>query len=198
MSQIRPESNPYVLFGEWYDLAQQQEPKYPDGMSLATVDPDGLPDVRTVLLKGLDERGFVFYTNFNSAKGRQLAAHPQAAINFYWKSLDRQVRARGPLEVVTEAEADAYFLTRPRISRLGAWASRQSEEIASREVLLERLRAVDQQYPGEDVPRPPHWSGWRLMPREIEFWAEADFRLHDRRIYRQLPGGGWSQAVLSP
>ena len=197
MQPIPRRENPYDLFREWYEEAWEAEAKYPDGVSLATVDPQGMPSVRTVLMKEWDERGFVFYTNFNSRKGRELLTARKAGLCFYWKSLERQLRIVGPVEPVSEEQADAYFASRPRESRLGAWASHQSEEITDRSVLVARLEEVRARYEGTDVPRPPHWSGMRVMPVEIEFWQEGEFRLHDRVVYT-LEEGRWVSRVLSP
>jgi pyridoxamine 5'-phosphate oxidase len=176
---------PFVLFSQWLGEAEKSEPNDPNAMALATADADGLPDVRMVLLKGLDERGFVFYTNTESAKGNELAANPKASLLFHWKSLRRQVRIRGPVERVSEAEADAYYATRPRGSRIGAWASQQSRP-------LERFGI------GE-IPRPAHWSGYRILPVQMEFWHDRPFRLHDRLAFRRsAPEGGWSREQLYP
>jgi pyridoxamine 5'-phosphate oxidase len=165
-------------------------------MALATVDGDGMPNVRTVLLKAHGADGFVFFTNFESAKGRELIAHPKAALCIYWKSLHRQVRARGAISQVTAKEADAYFATRSRGSQVGAWASQQSQPLASREALEKAAAEVEKRFPLE-VPRPPHWSGFRLTPIEIEFWQAGEFRLHDRVVFRNR-GGGWEKTLLYP
>lgn len=190
--------NPIALFRGWLAEAAKLELHYPNAMSLATVTEDGDPDVRVVLLRGLDDRGFAFFTNFHGAKGRQLLATRKAALGFYWEALERQVRVRGRLEVVSEAEADAYFSGRPRVSQLGAWASHQSEEIAGREVLERRVAELEVLYAGKEVGRPPHWSGFRVIPREIEFWKEGPFRLHDRLLYTRGEGDSWNTAWLSP
>jgi pyridoxamine 5'-phosphate oxidase len=174
----------------------QSEPNDPNAMALASVDGEGLPDVRMVLLKGHDAKGFVFYTNFESAKGRELLAHPKAAALFHWKSLRRQVRVRGPVSAVTDREADAYFATRSRGSQLGAWASRQSQPLESRAVLEAAAAEFASKYPG-DVPRPPYWRGFRLAPQEIEFWHDGHFRLHDRIVFRRK-GEGWEKTRLYP
>jgi pyridoxamine 5'-phosphate oxidase len=178
-----PFTDPFEWFKSWYAEAEAAEPVDPNAMSLATVGEDGLPSVRIVLLKEWDRRGFVFYTNLMSDKGRALAARPQAALNFYWKSLSRQVRIVGGVERVGEDEADAYFAGRPRISQLGAWASKQSRPLESRAALLARVDEVDKAYAEGAVPRPPHWSGFRLAPRRIEFWQAGEFRLHDRFVF---------------
>ncbi len=191
--------DPFALFREWQDAAGLTEPNDPNAMAVASVDASGLPDVRTVLCKDWDERGFVFYTNFESAKGCELQAQPKAAALFHWKTQRRQVRIRGPVEVVDAAEADAYFASRPRGSRIGAWASAQSRPIASRAALEQAVADVEARYPGETVPRPPHWSGFRIRPLQIEFWSDGEFRLHDRLLFsRAEASGGWSTARLSP
>jgi pyridoxamine 5'-phosphate oxidase len=168
-------------------------------MALATVDADGLPDVRMVLLKGHDARGFVFYTNSHSAKGRELAGQPRAALLFHWKSLRRQVRVRGQVQVVSEAESDAYFASRPRASQVGAWASDQSASLAARSVLEDRVSEFDAKFEGADVPRPPHWLGYRIVPAEIEFWRDRRSRLHERRLFsRALDDELWATRMLYP
>jgi len=190
--------DPFALFGTWQDDAVETEPNDPTAMAVATVDASGLPDIRMVLLKGWDERGFVFYTNFESAKGRELAAHPSAAALFHWKTRRRQVRIRGPVEVVTAAEADAYFASRPRGSRIGAWASLQSRPLASRATLEAAVADVEAIYP-DDVPRPPHWSGFRIRPLQIEFWSDGAHRLHDRILFaRDELGAAWTKTRLYP
>lgn len=191
-------ANPHDLFRTWFAQAQQLGMTYPNSISLATIGEDGHPDVRIVLLKGHDDRGFVFYTNFQGAKGRQLLAHPAAAICFWWEPLGQQVRARGPVRPVTEEEADAYFASRPRLSQIGAWASNQSSEITGRQALMDRVQQIEEQYKEKAVPRPPHWSGFRLMPQEIEFWKEGEFRLHDRLVYSADGQGGWKTKWLAP
>lgn len=179
--------------------ARQSPDPEPTAMTLATVGRDGRPAARTVLLKGYDERGFVFYTNFNSRKGQQLAGNPQAALLFHWKHIREgvQVKVEGTVEPVSAGEADAYFASRPRGSQIGAWASLQSQPLASREQFDLRVADVEQRYAGIDVPRPPHWSGFRIVPERIEFWYGAQFRLHERQCY-QRDGGGWTQLMLYP
>lgn len=188
--------DPISLFAEWLAEAETAELNDANAMALATVDGDGLPDVRMVLLKNHDAGGFVFFTNFESAKGRQLLAHPKAALVLHWKSLRRQVRARGPVTAVTAAEADAYFATRARGSQIGAWASRQSRPLESRAALEKAAAEYAAKYPGA-VPRPPTWSGFRLAPVEIEFWQEGAFRLHDRIVFRHV-GDTWEKTRLNP
>jgi pyridoxamine 5'-phosphate oxidase len=196
-SDLDGAADPFSLFGSWLAEAEASEPADPNAMALATVDEDGMPDVRTVLLKGFDEAGFVFYTNLDSRKGRQLRANPKAALLFYWKSLKRQVRLRGVVEPVSSAEADAYFASRPRLSRIGAWASRQSELLESRLALEKAVAAATARFAAGAVPRPPHWSGFRLTPVAIEFWREGAFRLHDRVLFRR-DGEAWSRQRLYP
>lgn len=191
--------DPFALFGAWQDAAGLTEPNDPTAMAVASVDALGLPDLRMVLCKAWDERGFVFYTNFESAKGGELRAQPKAAALFHWKSQRKQVRIRGPVEIVSDADADAYYASRPRGSRIGAWASAQSRPIASRAALEEAVADVEARFPGETVPRPPHWSGFRIRPLQIEFWSDGEFRLHDRFLFsRTEPSGDWSKARLSP
>lgn len=192
--------DPIALFAQWFALAREHEPRDPHAMTLATVDADGLPDARTVLLKDFDPAGFVFYTNTESAKGRQLAAGPRAALCFYWRSIVRQVRVRGDIAPVSDAEADAYFASRARDSRIGAWASAQSRPLATREDLEAEITRLEERFAGaDDIPRPSYWSGYRVIPRVVEFWHERPFRLHDRRAFtRPEPAGSWSSVRLSP
>jgi pyridoxamine 5'-phosphate oxidase len=190
---------PLRLWQAWFDEAVKSEPRDPNAMSLATVDPDGMPDVRTVLLKGIDERGFVFYTNTESQKGRELAANPKAGLLFYWKSLNRQVRVRGPVERVTPQEADAYFATRPKQAQIGAWASQQSRPLESRLAFEKAVALYAAKYAISTVPRPPHWSGYRIVPISIEFWHDRPFRLHDRvEFRREALGASWSKVRMYP
>lgn len=194
------EIDPFSLFEEWYGEAQEREPNDPHAMALASVDASGLPDVRMVLLNARDHRGFVFFTNFDSRKGEELLANPRAALVFHWKSLRRQVRARGPVEVVEPGEADAYFATRSRTSQLGAHASKQSRLLASKSVLMEAVEMLKSSLGEEDpVSRPAHWSGFRIVPLEIEFWQDGAYRLHDRvRFTRAGRDGLWTRARLYP
>jgi pyridoxamine 5'-phosphate oxidase len=190
---------PWRLFSAWFEEAVRREPADPNAMALATVDADGLPNVRMVLLKGVDERGFVFYTNLESAKGRELEQAPRAALVFHWKSLTRQVRVRGTVERVTEADADAYFATRPRLTQIGAWASRQSAPLESRLAFEKAVALYTAKHVVGPVPRPPFWSGFRVVPQAIEFWHDRPFRLHDRVEFRRSePGELWRKTRLYP
>jgi pyridoxamine 5'-phosphate oxidase len=189
---------PFRLFGEWLEDATKSEINDPNGVALATVDEDGMPDIRMVLLKGFDEEGFVFYTNFESAKGREILSSMKAAMCFHWKSLRRQVRVRGPVEVVSDEEADAYFATRPRGSRIGAWASKQSRPLESRFALEKAVAEYTAKYAIGEIPRPKHWSGFRIVPEQIEFWHDRPFRLHDRMMFTRSDAGGWEKERLYP
>ena len=190
---------PFALFETWLNEAIKSEPNDPNAMALATVDPEGLPDVRMVLMKGFDTEGFVFYSHIASQKGRELAANPKAALLFHWKSLRRQVRIRGNVTPVTDAEADAYFATRPKQAQIGAWASKQSEALESRFAFEQAIAKVAAKYIISEVPRPPGWSGWRITPVRIEFWHDRPFRLHDRIEFRRdAAGQKWSKTRMYP
>ena len=190
---------PFKLFAEWLGEAEASEPNDPNAVALATVDEDGLPNVRMVLLKGFDDNGFVFYTNFESQKGREILGQKKAAMCFHWKSLRRQVRLRGPVEIVTDAEADAYFKTRARGSRFGAWASKQSRPLESRFALEKAVAEYTARYAIGEIPRPAHWSGFRIRPTSIEFWKDQNFRLHDRIEFRRaLAEGAWEKVRMYP
>jgi pyridoxamine 5'-phosphate oxidase len=190
--------DPIKQFQLWFDDAGASDSRLPESMTLATATLDGKVSARVVLLKQVDENGFVFYTNYRSSKAKELDENPQAALVFYWVVLDRQVRVEGTVERVSAAESDEYFKTRPRESQLGALASPQSEEIGSREVLEERLRALEKEYQGREVERPAHWGGFRLTPTRIEFWENRPSRLHDRIAYDRLPDGSWTIKRLAP
>jgi pyridoxamine 5'-phosphate oxidase len=191
--------DPFAVFEDWFAAARQSEPNDPNAMAVASVDATGLPDVRIVLMNGRDARGFIFYTNLESAKGRQLLAHPQAAMAMHWKSLRRQVRARGPVEVVSPAEADAYFASRARGSQIASSASDQSRPLASRKAMVERTEALARELEGRPVPRPPHWSGFRIIPLVIEFWKDGEFRMHDRMQFtRDAVEQPWRRQRIYP
>jgi len=191
--------DPFQLFEHWLEDAKKKEPNDPNAVALATSDPDGFPDVRMVLLKGVDERGFVFYTNTQSAKGQQLLANPKAAMCFHWKSLRRQVRIRGALEQVSDEEADAYFNSRARDSRIGAWASKQSRPLESRFALEKAVAGYAAKFNIGDIPRPEFWTGFRIQPQRMEFWRDRAFRLHDRMVFeRSQSGEGWTTSRLYP
>ena len=196
---INPQADPIALFQAWLKEADAAEVNEANAMSLATVDADGLPDVRMVLLKGADARGFVFFSNAQSIKGRALAAHPVAALNFHWKSLRRAVRVRGPATQVSDAEADAYFATRAKDSQIGAWASAQSRPMEGRFVFEAQIAKYAAKYALTKVPRPPHWTGWRVTPLCIEFWRDRPFRRHDRLVYpRAEAAAPWRSERLFP
>ena len=194
---ITPTRDPLELFHTWFEEAKQREPAEPNAMALATVDASGQPSMRMVLLKGADARGFVFYTNYESQKGRELLATKRAALCFYWKSLKRQVRVEGMAEPVSPEEADAYFATRDRGSQLGAWASLQSRPMSGKMELMGRVAKFTAQFGVSAVPRPPHWSGFRIIHQRLEFWQDARFRLHDRLVYVR-DSGVWKTEVLYP
>ncbi|HEX7884662.1 MAG TPA: pyridoxamine 5'-phosphate oxidase [Phenylobacterium sp.] len=191
------EADPFALFDEWFKEALQKEPDDANAMTLATVDADGLPDARMVLLKDVDPSGFVFYTNLESAKGRELADNPKAALLFHWKSLRRQVRVRGTVTPTTPEEADAYWATRARPAQIGAWASDQSRTLPDRLALEKRIAQVGLRFGLGKAPRPPHWSGFRVAPQAIEFWRDRPFRLHERLVFERAPGG-WTTRRLFP
>ncbi|PRB84511.1 pyridoxamine 5'-phosphate oxidase [Pseudomonas sp. MYb185] len=189
--------DPFALFGTWFSQAVEVESTEPNAMMLASVDAEGQPHLRTLLLKGFDPRGFVFFTNYQSAKGEQLLAHPLAAMTFWWPDLERQVRIEGRVEQVSDEESDVYYHSRPLGSRLGAWTSPQSQVISGREALEQRLAAVEAQYADSAPPRPPYWGGFRVVPQVIEFWQGRPSRLHDRLRYR-LDNGQWLRERLAP
>lgn len=190
--------DPLAKFQQWMAEAWEHEPEDANAMTVATATPDGMPSARIVLLKGADERGFVFYTNTDSRKGDEVAANARAALLFHWKPQGRQIRIEGRVERVSEAEADTYYASRPRISRLGAWASDQSRALAERAELERRLAEYEARFPGEDIPRPAHWSGYRIVPEYIEFWQSMPYRLHDRTIFTRRADGGWTSGKLFP
>jgi pyridoxamine 5'-phosphate oxidase len=198
MADFDVAADPLALFGGWFAEAETSEPEDPNAMALATVDTDGMPDVRMVLLKGFDATGFVFYTSRESIKGAELAANPRAALCFHWKSLGRQVRIRGDVAEVSAGEADAYFRTRPKGSRIGAWASKQSQPLESRLALEKAVAKFTAKYGLTDVPRPDYWTGYRLTPLRIEFWRKQTFRLHDRIAFTRRPDGEWEGVRLYP
>jgi pyridoxamine 5'-phosphate oxidase len=192
-------TQPEPLFSAWLDEAERTEINDPNAMTLATVDPAGMPNARVVLLKGVDARGFVFYGNIESAKGQELLANPKAALCFHWKSLRRQVRVRGATEQVTAIEADAYYATRPLGSRIGAWASQQSRPLESRQVLIDAVARFEKEFEGMNPARPRYWTGFRIVPLQIEFWADRPYRLHDRILFsRDTPEAPWTKTRLYP
>lgn len=191
------DETPFQLFDSWYEEAKATEPNDPGAMALATVDASGQPSVRMVLLKGHDARGFVFYTNFEGRKARELNAVPKAALLFHWKSIRRQIRIEGPVSSVSDAEADAYFATRGRDSQIGAWASDQSRPLDRRETFLNRFNDISDRYAGTSVPRPPQWGGFRVAPHAFEFWQDREHRLHERRIFTRMDGA-WQEGMLYP
>ena len=190
-------TDPLALFDQWLAEARASEANNPEAMTLATADPSGQPSARMVLLKGHGPAGFVFYTNEQSAKGGQLAANPRAALLFHWKSLRRQVRIDGQVERVSDTDADVYFATRARDSQVGAWASDQSRPLDHRETFERCFAEMQQKFDGQDVPRPPHWSGYRVVPERIEFWTDRPHRLHERRLFVR-EGDGWAEGLLYP
>ncbi|ACM25716.1 pyridoxamine 5'-phosphate oxidase [Agrobacterium sp. SHOUNA12C] len=193
------QNEPFALFAAWLREAEATEPNDPNAVALATVDKDGLPNVRMVLLKGFDSQGFVFYTNFESQKGQEILSQKKAAMCFHWKSLRRQVRLRGLVEVVSDKEADEYYKTRARGSRIGAWASKQSRPLEGRFALEKAVAEYTARYALGDIPRPPHWSGFRIRPLSIEFWHDRPFRLHDRvEFRREVPEGAWEKVRMYP
>lgn len=190
--------DPFALFDQWYAEARQSEINDSNAFALATADAAGRPSVRMVLLKGHGPDGFIFYTNFQGRKAAELLANPRAAMLFHWKSLRRQIRIEGPVGPVDDATADAYFASRSRDSQLGAWASDQSRPLASREIFLNRYEKMRQQFEGQDVPRPPHWSGLRLTPERLEFWQDREHRLHERWAFTRNGSGAWEHGMLYP
>lgn len=190
-------ADPFELFAAWFAEASEHEINDPNAMTVATATPEGIPSARIALLKDYDTRGFVFYTNKQSRKGGELAANRHAALLFHWKTLQRQIRIEGMVEDVTDAEADAYYASRARVSRLGAWASDQSRPLSDRAVLERRVAETEQRFPDEAIPRPPHWSGYRILPQRFEFWQDMPFRLHDRTVFTAT-AQGWAAGKLFP
>ena len=198
LSEIKVNSNPFLQFKKWFDQTLSADILEPNAMTLSTTTTECKPSARMVLIKNFDERGFVFYTNYNSQKAQELAENPQAALVFWWAELQRQVRIYGRVEKILERESDQYFYSRPFNSRLGAWASNQSEVIESRKVIEERLQELKHKYQNQDIPRPPHWGGIRVIPTEIEFWQGRSSRLHDRLLYTKNVDDSWKIERLSP
>jgi pyridoxamine 5'-phosphate oxidase len=192
------DKNPFIQFKIWFDQSVAAQLPEPNAMTLATCTPDGKPSARMVLLKDFDERGFVLFTNYNSQKGQEISVNPHAALVFWWAELERQVRITGSVEKISAEQSDDYFEVRPPYSRLGAWASNQSEVIAGREILEAQLEELQRKYEHQEVPRPPHWGGFRVIPQEIEFWQGRTSRLHDRLLYTYVDDGGWKIERLSP
>lgn len=196
---INPSKNPFDLFNDWFDQACEREPDYPNAMTLASVDAKGIPSARIVLLKEHDTEGFAFYTNFESRKGKEILKNPNVALVFYWKSLQKQIRIEGVAAQVSDERAQSYYDSRPRLSRLGAWASQQSRPLRDRETLEQRVKDYDQQFDGQEFfPRPPYWSGFLVKPKRFEFWEEIEFRLHDRFIFDLDKTGNWVATRLYP
>lgn len=198
LTEAGSHADPIEQFCRWFDEALDADLHEPNAMTLATATPGGRPSARVVLLKGFDERGFVFYTNYEGRKAREIEANPNCALVFYWGELERQVRVEGRVGRIPERESDAYFASRPRGSRIGAWASEQSRPAQSRDVLEERLRALEAEYDGREIPRPPFWGGYRVEPEVVEFWQGRENRLHDRLVYRRSGGGVWERERLQP
>ena len=198
LAEVDAAPDPLAQFRAWFEDALAADLHEPNAMVLATATPDGKPSARVVLLKGFDERGFVFYTNYEGRKGREIGRNPHAALVFYWGELERQVRIEGRVGRVSERESDAYYASRPRGSRLGAWASEQSRPAESREVLESRLAALEREYEDQNIPRPPFWGGYRVEPEAVEFWQGRENRLHDRIVYRRMGDGGWEIGRLQP
>ena len=193
-----PDKDPIMQFQEWFDLAQNANIYLPEAMTLATASPEGIPSARIVLLKCIDHRGFVFFTNYNSRKGDELNSNPQAALVIHWSTLQRQIRIEGNVERISRDESETYFQSRPRGSRIGAWASRQSTLLNERSELNLRVERLNQKYPGENIPCPPHWGGFRVVPESIEFWQGRKNRLHERLEFNRLPSGDWQTQLLYP